>query len=186
MKNFNFFGGNEVKNEVANIRRGERGMNVVAVVSCDKKLDKTHKDMVGRIFKVCMWNDRPLVSYSGNVNAKSDIKFESKPRKGFTWTEYPYFEVGNKSQIEYLTFSYRDCDKGDYSEYYLIDDDVVTSAAAKAYFKEEKYYAPKTQIAVGVTKDEEFSKVVRYELEKVLYVGTSKTKAIEEFNKYKE
>jgi hypothetical protein len=185
MKNFNFVGSVNVVAVVNSIRRGCRGMNVVAVVSCDKKLDKAYKNMIGRIYKVCMWNDRPLVSYSGNVNAKADLDFTPQPRKGFTWIEYPYFEKANSSGVEYLTFSYRDCDKGDYQEYYLIDNKIVDKDTAKAYFKPQKVYAPKTQIAVGVTNDKDFSKVVRYEIEKILYIGQNKDDAIETFNSYK-
>ena len=172
MKNFNFVGSVNVVAVVNSIRRGCRGMNVVAVVSCDKKLDKAYKNMIGRIHKVCMWNDRPLVSYSGNVNAKADLDFTPQPRKGFTWIEYPYFEKYN-------------CDKGDYQEYYLIDNKIVDKDTAKAYFKPQKVYAPKAQIAVGVTNDKDFSKVVRYEIEKILYIGQSKDDAIKTFNSYR-
>jgi hypothetical protein len=186
MTNVVFFGGVNVKNVLNVIRRGERGMNVVAVVSCDSQLDKIHNDMAGRITKVCMWNDRPLVSYSGNVNAKSDEKFTPSERKGFTWLQYPYLEKANKSGVEYLTFSYRDCDKGDYSELYLIDGVEVTKAEAQAYFKPKKSYAPKKQIDAGVTKKEEWSKIVRYEIEKVVYIGSSKDDAIAKYEQFKK
>lgn len=179
MKTMNFFDTKRVWNEVAAMRRGQRGMNVVAVLNCDKKLGKAHKDMMGRIVKVCMWNDRPLVSYSGNVNAKADTKFVAQPRKGFTWLQYPYFEVANKSGIEYLTFSYREGDKGSYNECYLIDGVLASEDLAKSYFKEEKKYTPQTQVSVGVTKEEDFSRCVRYETTKIVYIGDNKAKAIE-------
>lgn len=184
--NFAFVGSVNVKNFVSNVRLGGRGVNIVAVKNCDNDLEKSHKDMVGRINKVCCWLDRPLVSYSGNVNACSDEKFTPKERKGFKWLQYPILEQALKSGMEYLTFSYRDKDKGDYFEYYLIDGALATKKEAEAYFKPKKYYAPKTQIEVGVAKAEEFSKIVRYELEKVLYIGVEKDKAIEVFDKYKE
>ena len=186
MMNNNFFGATNVKNVVNNMRRGERGVNIVAVVSCDKQLAPCHKDMAGRIIKVVMWTDRPLVSYSGNVNAKADEKFTPQERKGFTWTQYPYFETANKSGVEYLTFSYRNCDKGECKEIYLIDGVLTAKDVAKAYFKEKKKTAPQTQIAVGVTKTEEFSRVVRYELDKIVYIGSEKEKATELFEQFKE
>ncbi len=186
MKNVVFFGGANVKNVLNVICGGQRGMNVVALVSCDNQLDRIYSYMKGRIVKVCMWNDRPLVSYSGNVNAKSDEKFTPSARKGFTWLQYPYLEKADKSGIEYLTFSYRECDKGDYSELYLIDGVEVTKAEAQSYFKAKTSYAPKKQIDAGVTKKEEWSRIVRYEIEKVVYIGNCKNDAIAKYSQFRK
>lgn len=184
MKNLNFFGGANVINVLNSIKRGERGVNIVAVVSCDNKLRKDCKDMLGRIIKVCMWNDRPLVSYEGNVEAKANTNFTPQPRNGFTWVSYPFLERKNKDNTEYLTFSYRDCDKGDYKEYYIIDGKKTDKEIVKTYFKEQKHYTPKTQLEVGITNQKDFSKVARYEIEKILYIGKNKHIAIQEYEKY--
>ena len=185
MKNV-FFGGQNVKNVVNSFRAGQRGVCVVAMVSLDKKLAASHKDMVGRLAKVVCWTDRPLVSYSGDVNAKSDEKFMPQPPKGFIFTQYPYFKQAIKTGIEYLTINFRGCDKNGYDEVYLLDGMVTDKSNIARYLKEEKRYAPKTQIAVGVTDEMEQTKVVQYEIEKIAYIGTNKAKALEVFQKYQE
>jgi hypothetical protein len=120
------------------------------------------------------------VSYGGNVNAKSDVAFVPKEKKGYTYTQYPYFAKANKSGIEYLIINYRECDKPSFKdETYFIDGVEVTKDVAKSYFKEEKHYAPQTQIAVGVVAPQEQTKVVQYELSKIRYIGLEKAKAIE-------
>ncbi len=185
MKNV-FFGGQNVKNVVNSFIAGQRGVCVVAIVSLDKKLAATHKDMVGRLSKAVCWTDRPLVSYSGNVNAKSDEKFVPQPPKGFVFTQYPYFKKAIKTGIEYLTINFRGCDKNGYDEVYLLDGEVTNKSNIAQYLKEEKYYTPKTQVAVGVANEREQTKVVQYELEKIAYIGTNKAKALEVFQEYKE
>ncbi len=181
------FGEQNVKNVVNGLIAAQRGVCVVAFVGCDSKLDKTHKDMVGRIFKCVVWCDRPLVSYSGDVNAKSDVAFVPKEKKGYTYTQYPYFAKANKSGIEYLIINYRDCDKPSFKdETYFIDGVEVTKDVAKSYFKEEKFYAPKTQIAVGVTNSKEQTKVVQYQIDNVAYIGTCKEDALRVFQECRE
>lgn len=177
----NFFGGVNVKNVVnaiiANKEIGRRGTCVVAIISLDKKLDKAYKDMVGRLEKKVAWYDRPLVSYEGNVNAVADAKFKPNERKGFMWLNYPLLEKAIKSGVEYLTFSYRDKDKGEYEEAYYMDGVEVAKSVIDQYLKVEKHYTPHTQVAVGVTQEKDFSKVVRYEIERVVYIGSDKAKA---------
>ena len=177
------FGGVNVKNVINTIKGGQRGVNVVSFVSMDKKLPAAHKDMMGRIWKVVMWLDRPLVSYEGSVNAKADSDFTAKPLRGFVWTQYPYFKKAIKSGIEYLTLNFRECDRSEYKEVYFIDGVVVDKSKVTPYLKEEKKYAPKTQIAVGVTEKKEFTQVVQYEIENVAYIGTSKADAIGVFER---
>ena len=185
MKNV-FFGVQNVKNVVNTFVGGQRGVCVVAMVSLDKKLATAHKDMVGRLAKVVCWTDRPLVSYGGDVNAKSDVKFVPQAPKGFVYTQYPYFKQAIKSGVEYLTINFRDCDKGGYDEVFFLDGSVVDKSVVTPYLKEEKYYAPKTQIAVGVTNEREQTKVVQYEVEKIIYVGTDKQKALELYEEFQE
>jgi hypothetical protein len=181
------FGEQNVKNVVNNLIAAQRGVCVVAFVPCDSKLDKTHKDMVGRILKCVVWCDRPLVSYGGNVNAKSDVAFVPKEKKGYTYTQYPYFAKANKSGIEYLIINYRECDKPSFKdETYFIDGVEVTKDVAKSYFKEEKHYAPQTQIAVGVTNPKEQTKVVQYQIDNVAYIGTCKEDAQRVFQECRE
>ena len=181
------FGEQNVKNVVNSFVGGQRGVCVVALVSLDKKLDKAYKGIMdGRLSKVVAWYDRPLVSYSGDVNAKADTKFVPQAPKGFVYTQYPYFKKAIKSGIEYLSINFRECDKGGYDEVYFLDGVVITKAQAKAYLKEEKVYAPKTQVAVGVTDAKEQTKVVVYEIGKIAYIGTSKEDAEDVFNKCQE
>ena len=181
------FGSANVKNVVSNFVGGQRGVCVVAWVSLDKKLAKEYKGIMdGRLCKVVAWYDRPLVSYGGDVNAKSDVKFVPQAPKGFEYTNYPYFKKAIKSGIEYLSINFRGCDKHAYEEVFFLDGAIITKEQAKAYLKEEKVYAPKTQIAVGVTDPNEQTKVVVYEVDKVAYIGTCKERAIEIFNKCQE
>ena len=176
-----FFGAQNVKNVLNNVRLGVRGVNIVAELSLDNKLDKAHKDMAGRLIKRVSWYDRPLVSYSGSVNAKADDNFVPQPRNGFSWLQYPLLEKANKSGIEYLTFSYRWCDKGETEESYYMDGIKVDKKDVEKYFKPKKEYVPKTQMEVGVTKKEDFTRVVRYELDRIIYIGFDKTIAEEKF-----
>ena len=77
------FGEQNVKNAVNGFKGGQRGVCVVAFVSMDKKLDKAYKGIMdGRICKVVMWTDRPLISYGGSVNGKADSKFVPQAPKG--------------------------------------------------------------------------------------------------------
>ena len=176
------FGEQNVKNVVNSFVGGQRGVCVVALVSLDKKLDKAYKGiMEGRLKKVVAWYDRPLVSYSRDVNAKSDTKFVPLAPKGFIYTKYPYFKQAIKSGIEYLTINFRECDKGGYDEKYYLDGKEVNKAIAKAMMKEQATYAPQRQIAVGVTNAKEQTKVVQYEVAKIRYVGLDKAKAIETY-----
>jgi len=177
------FGGVNVKKVVNTIKGGQRGVCVVSFVSMDKKLPAAHKDMLGRIWKVVMWLDRPLVTYSGSVNAKADEKFTAKPSKGFAETDCPFIKKAIKSGKEYLTLNFRGCDKGEYKEVYFMDGEVVDKAKVTPYLKEEKKYAPKTQIAVGVTEKKEFTQVVQYEVENIAYIGTCKADAIGVFER---
>ena len=178
MMNVNFMSENVVKNVVANFKGGQRGVNVVADVVI-KAANLINKADEGRLVKVCCWTDRPLVSYSGCVNAKADDKFVPQPPKGFIFTQYPYFKKAIKSGIEYLTINFRGCDKNGYSEKYYLDGLLIADDVAKAMMKPKKVYAPQTQIAVGVTNAVEQTKVVQYELRKVRYIGLEKAKAIE-------
>lgn len=180
MKNV-VFGGQNVKNVVNSFVGGQRGVCIVAMVSLDKKLNTTYKNMLGRINKVVCWTDRPLVSYHGCVNAKATDKFIPQAPKGFVFTQYPYFKRAIKSGIEYLTINFRGCDKNGYNEVFFLDGVVVDKSVVTPYLKAEKHYAPNTQVAVGVTDEREQTHVVQYEIEKIAYIGTNKAKAIEIF-----
>ena len=176
------FGAQNVKNVVNSFVGGQRGVCIVAIVSLDKKLNTTSKYMAGRLAKAVCWTDRPLVSYSGDVNAKSDVKFVPQAPKGFVFTQYPYFKRAIKSGIEYLTINFRGCDKSGYNEVYFLDGAVVDKSVVEPYLKEERYYAPQTQVAVGVTDEREQTKVVQYELERIAYIGTNKADALKVFD----
>lgn len=176
------FGAQNVKNVVNSFVGGQRGVCIVAIVSLDKKLNTASRYMAGRLAKVVCWTDRPLVSYSGDVNAKSDVKFVPQAPKGFVFTQYPYFKRAIKSGIEYLTINFRGCDKSGYNEVYLLDGAVVDKSVVEPYLKEERYYAPQTQVAVGVTDEREQTKVVQYELERIAYIGTNKADALKVFD----
>lgn len=176
------FGAQNVKNVVNSFVGGQRGVCIVAIVSLDKKLNTASRYMSGRLAKVVCWTDRPLVSYSGDVNAKSDVKFVPQAPKGFVFTQYPYFKRAIKSGIEYLTINFRGCDKSGYNEVYFLDGAVVDKSVVEPYLKEERHYAPQTQVAVGVTDEREQTKVVQYELERIAYIGTNKADALKVFD----
>lgn len=180
MMNKIFMNESAVKAVVNTFIGGQRGVNVVADVVIKGK-NLLNKADEGRLVKVVCWTDRPLVSYSGDVNAKSDTKFVPQAPKGFIYTQYPYFKQAIKSGIEYLTINFRECDKGGYTEKYYLDGIEIDKAQAKALQKPQKQYAPQTQINVGVTNTQEQTKVVQYELGKVRYIGLDKAKAIETY-----
>jgi hypothetical protein len=98
------------------------------------------------------------------------------------FTQYPYFKRAIKSGIEYLTINFRGCDKSGYNEVYFLDGAVVDKSVVEPYLKEERYYAPQTQVAVGVTDEREQTKVVQYELERIAYIGTNKADALKVFD----
>lgn len=176
------FGEQNVKNAVNGFKGGQRGVCVVAFVSMDKKLDKAYKGIMdGRICKVVMWTDRPLISYGGSVNGKADSKFVPQAPKGFVWTQYPYFKQAIKSGVEYLTINFRGCDRNGYNEVYFLDGNVVEKKDIERYLKAETHYLSNTQLAVGVTDECEQTKVVQYELGNIAYVGTNKAIATEIF-----
>ena len=185
MKNV-VFGAQNVKNVVNSFKGGQRGVCVVAMVSLDKKLSTANKHRVGRLNKVVCWTDRPLVSYGGSVNGKSDAKFVPQAPKGFIFTQYPYFKKAIKSGVEYLNINFRGCDKNGYDEVYFLDGDVVPKSVVAPYLKEEKHYATKTQMVVGVADEREQTKVVQYELGRISYIGTDKAKALEVFRECQE
>jgi hypothetical protein len=178
MMNKNFFGGVNVKNVINTFIGGQRGVCVVAdvVVKAASLINKADE---GRLVKVVCWTDRPLVSYSGDVNAKSDEKFVPQPPKGFVYTQYPFFKKAIKSGIEYLVVNFRLCDKGGYEEKYYLDGVLIDNNTAQTYLKPKKEYERHTQIAVGVTDVKEQTRVVQYEIDKVRYVGLDKAKAME-------
>ena len=180
MMNKNFMNESVVKSVVANFVGGQRGVCVVADVVIKAK-NLINKADEGRLIKTVCWTDRPLVSYSGDVNAKADKDFVPLAPKGFKYTLYPYFKQAIKSGIEYLTINFRECDKGGYDEKYYLDGNEVDKATAKAMMKEQATYAPQRQIAVGVTNAKEQTKVVQYEIAKIRYVGLDKAKAIETY-----
>ena len=180
MMNVNFMSENVVKNVVNSFVCGQRGVNIVADVVI-KAANLINKADEGRLIKVVCWTDRPLVSYSGCVNAKADDKFVPQPPKGFVFTQYPYFKKAIKSGVEYLTVNFRGCDKNGYTEKYYLDGVLIDNETAKAMQKPKKVYAPQTQIAVGVVAPQEQTKVVQYELSKIRYIGLEKAKAIETY-----
>jgi hypothetical protein len=180
--NKNFFAVSDVKNVINSFVGGQRGVCVCAdvVIKANNLINKADE---GRLIKVVCWTDRPLVSYSGDVNAKADEKFVPLPPKGFVYTQYPYFKKSLKTDIEYLTINFRYCDKGGYEEKYFLDGVEIDKVVAQTYLKPKKEYAPKRQIEVGVTDEKEQTKVVQYEIGKIRYVGLDKEKAKEIFEK---
>ena len=118
--NKNFFAVSDVKNVINSFVGGQRGVCICAdvVIKANNLINKADE---GRLIKVVCWTDRPLVSYSGDVNAKADEKFVPLPPKGFVYTQYPYFKKAIKSGVEYLTINFRGCDKGGYEEKYFLD-----------------------------------------------------------------
>ena len=181
------FGEQNVKDAVNSLVKGQRGVNVVAFVSMDKKLERCYKGiMEGRIWKAVIWTDRPLISYGGSVNGKSDEKFVPQAPKGFVWVQYPYFKKSIKNGIEYLTINFRGCDKNGYDEVYFLDGNVVSKRDIEQYIKAEVHYTANTQVAVGVTDEKEQTKVVQYELKNIAYVGTDKAAAIKVFEECQE
>lgn len=168
-------------NIISGLYKGQMGVYIVVKSSQDNKLLAGGRGYIGRIEKVTLVeNARIGCSYEGKVNAMTDEKFVAQPRRGFTWQNYPIFEISNKKQEMYVTFNYRPCDeRTKFKSFYLLDGHVASDdevAEFKQYFTKSSSYS-KSQAAVGITNECEQTKVVRYRISDIDYVGVNKREA---------
>ena len=174
-------------NIINGLFNGQMGVYIVVSSSQDNKLLASGCNYIGRIQKVTLVeNARIGCSYKGKVNAMTDEKFVPQARRGFTWQKYPIFEISDKKQEMYVTFNYRPCDaRTKFKSFYVLDGHLATDnevAEFKKYFKSSGSYS-KTQAAVGITDECEQTKVVRYRINDIAYVGVNKGEA---YNTYEE
>ena len=126
----------EIMDVINSTRKGQFGINVVSLISCDKKLSAFGKDMMGRIQKLTIATNVRLVSYVGKVEGKMDGgSYSVSAPKGFVWVEYPYIKQAIKSGIQYLTINYRECDKTNFESVYFLDGKVVDESVVAPYLK---------------------------------------------------
>jgi hypothetical protein len=173
----------EIMDVINSTRKGQFGINVVSLISCDKKLSAFGKHMMGRIQKLTIATNVRLVSYVGKVEGKMDGgSYSASAPKGFVWVEYPYIKQAIKSGIQYLTINYRECDKTNFESVYFLDGKVVDKSSVECYFKNSGNNYSSKQAAAGITDEREQTKVIQYELQGVKYIGTSKADAEEIYN----
>jgi len=174
------------KSVVDETRKGQLGICVVALTSCDNKLLAGGRHYIGRIHKATIiTNARLGVKYENMVSAKGDgsVFTPSKP-SGMTWIDFPYFKQADRSGKIYLSINYRECDeRTKFKSVYLLDGDIATDEDVrrfKTYFKGGSGYSKK-QAAAGVVNECEQTKVVQYDVNDIAYIGTDKKSAEETF-----
>jgi hypothetical protein len=174
------------KSVVDETRKGQLGICVVALTSCDNKLLASGRHYIGRIQKATIiTNARLGVKYENMVSVKGDGSafVPSKPN-GMTWIEYPYFKQADRSGKIYLSINYRECDeRTKFKSVYLLDGEVATDEDVErfeAYFKGGSSYSKK-QAAAGVVNEHEQTKVVQYDVNDIAYIGTDKKAAEDRF-----
>ena len=177
-------------NVINGLFKGQMGVYIVVRSSQDNKLLAGGRGYMGRIEKVTVVeNARIGCAYENKVSAMADEKFVPQARRGFTWLQYPIFEISDKKQETYVTFNYRPCDtRTKFNSCYLLDGRLATDAEVeefKQYFKKSGSYS-KTQAAVGITNEEEQTKVVRYRINDIAYVGTNKGDAYRIYEEQQE
>jgi hypothetical protein len=173
-----------VMNIINSTRKGQFGINVVALISCDKKLLASSSYMRGRIQKLTLGSNIRLVSFGGKVEGKlNGDTYNVAAPKGFVWVCYPYVKQDIKSGVQYLTINYRECDeRTKFESVYLLDGKVVDKRVVECHFKSSGNNYSQKQAAAGITDEREQTKVVQYELGGVHYLGTCKADAEEIFN----
>ena len=178
----------DLENFLSAHKKATMGTCIVVNASEDNKLLAGGKHYLGRIRKATVWTNIKLgMSYGGGVNAKLDNgeKFIPAPRKGFEWfgVGYPYTERSIKKQEIYLTLNYRNSDvKTECHSFYLLDGKVATEEEIKEF---KKYYSgssssSKKQSEAGIA-DADQTRVVRYKVEDILYLGYDSDTAKETF-----
>jgi len=177
------FGYQAAKQVLDDTKKGQFGICVVALTSCDKKLLAGGRHYIGRIHKATIiTNARLGARYESMINKKADEGVNYIPQKpnGMTWIDYPYFKRADRSGEIYLSINYRECDeRTKFESIYLLDGKVATSAEVerfKVYFKGGSSYSKKQSLA-GVTDEREQTKVVQYNVNDIAYVGTNKSDA---------
>jgi len=170
--------------DIKNFGKGQFGINLVVLTSCDNKLKACGRCYQGRLYKrTLVTNVRLGCEYSNFVNAKSDDKsFESSSLKGMFWVEYPYIKQAVKSGKQYLSINYRPCDvRTSFESEYILDNKVLTKAEADAIisacFKAQGSGYSAKQAAAGVTEIEQQTKVVQYCLDDIQYLGCNLAEA---------
>ena len=173
-----------IMNVINSTRKGQFGINVVALISCDKKLASGCKYMEGRIQKLTIGTNIRLVSFVGKVEGKMDGgNYQVSAPKGFVWVEYPYIKQAIKSGKQYLTINYRECDeKTEFNSVYFLDGKVVDKSVVAPYLKNNSSSYSQKQAAAGITDEREQTKVVQYELQGIHYIGTCKADAEDIYN----
>lgn len=177
----------DLSTKVHSLKKGQLGVNIVAVISCDKKFLASGSGYIGRVKKVTLGTNIRLVSYEGKVAAMkdSDASFTPAALKGMKWVDYPYFKESLSSGKRYLCVHYRPCDeRTEFRSFYLLDGRETTpieTSMIEAHMKKSGSYSVK-QASVGIVNEEEQTKVVQYEVDGIKYFGTDKALATDLWN----
>ena len=183
----------EIKNVVRNLYKGQCGVNLVAEMSCDNSMNKGTKNnrnpYLGRLTKrVLVCGCRLGCEYKHyNEKELQRLKDEKKPYdtenlKGMWWDEYPFFKKSNNG--EFLSFNYREKDNVEWHNRYFLDNSEITLNEYKGIIakwgKKKSTYSPK-QALYGLVNEEEQTKVVNYNFNYILHIGTNKVEAMKIF-----
>ena len=184
----------EIKNVVNTLYKGQCGVNLVAEMSCDNSMNKGTKTnrnpYLGRLTKRTMVCGCRLGCEYKHYNEKEllRLKNENKPYstenlKGMWWDEYPFFKKSNNG--DYLSFNYRYCDNVEWHNRYFLDGAEISqntyNGIIAKWGKKKSTYSPK-QALYGLVNEEEQTKVVNYNFNYILHIGTNKVEAMKIFN----
>ena len=180
-------GFDRVNEVVKSAHKGQLGVYLVAVVSCDSKFLASGRSYLGRVFKVTrVDNARVGCTYQGMVSPKmaDGETFVPTAPKGMFWLDYPFFKQGIKSGKKFLSLCYRPSDeRTKFVSEYIIDGHKATDAEValmEQYMSKSSRNMSRTQAAVGVSVEDE-TRVVQYDVNDIAYIGFSKDDAIDEF-----
>lgn len=179
----------EIKNIVKNLYKGQCGVNVVVELSCDNSMNKGNP-YLGRLTKRTLVCGCRLGCEFKHYNEKEleRLKNEKKPYntenlKGMWWDEYPFFKKSNNG--DFLSFNYRESDNVEWHNRYFLDGAEITLNTYKGIIakwgKNKNTYHPK-QALYGLVNEEEQTKVVNYNFNYILHIGTNKVEAMKIFN----
>ena len=184
----------EIKNIVKNLYKGQCGVNVVVELSCDNSMNKGTKNnrnpYLGRLTKPTLICGCRLGCEYKHYNEKEleRLKNEKKPYntenlKGMWWDEYPFFKKSNNG--DFLSFNYRDSDNVEWHNRYFLDGAEINqntyNGIIAQWGKNKSTYHPK-QALYGLVNEEIQTKVVNYNFNYILHIGTNKVEAMKIFN----
>lgn len=168
-------------------RKGQLGVYLVAVVSCDSKFKASGRQWLGRVFKVTLVSNARLgCTFEGKTNAMlgNGEHYVSGPLNGMIWLDFPYFKQGIKSGKIVLSLCYRACDaRTTFDSYYILDGRLATAAEVALIESDMRSSGgeSKKQANMGIENKKQ-TKVVQYDVNDIIHLSTTKDDAIDAYN----